>query len=148
MPTTQEQDNEALVRRWIQQVWNEKRPEVIHELLTPDVKAYGMGPNGTVLEGPDAFRAAYDLFTGAFPDVQISVEKVVASGDMVASYLIATATHKGDELGVPASGARVTFPVMTMARIRDGQIVEGWNVLDLLAALRQIDAVTLSAKLP
>jgi steroid delta-isomerase-like uncharacterized protein len=141
MATQQEEENKALIRRWLQEVWNEKKPEVIDELLTPDVKAHGMGPNGTVLTGPAAFRSAYDALTGAFPDVEVTVELMIASGDTVATYLTARATHGGDHLGVPATGAKVTFPVMSMARIVDGKIVEGWNVLDLLTVLQQVQAV-------
>jgi len=141
MPTTQEQENEALIRRWVEEVWNQKRPDVIEELLAPDVLAHGMGPNGTVLHGPQAFRAAYDTLTGAFPDVQIAVDQLVAAGDMVSCHLTCRATHGGDTLGVPPSGRAVTFPVMTMARVQDGRIVEGWNVLDLLSVLQQVEAV-------
>jgi len=139
--TTQEQQNQALMRRWLEEVWNQKRPEVIDELLAPDVLAHGMGPNGTVLQGPQAFRAAYDALTEAFPDVYITVDQLVASGEMVACHLTCEATHRGGSLGVPPSGKRVTFPVMNMARMRDGKILEGWNVLDLLAVLRQVEAV-------
>lgn len=139
--TQQEQENEALIRRWVEEVWNQKRPEVIEELCAPDVRAHGMGPNGTVLQGPGAFRGAYDAFTEAFPDVQIAIDQLVAGGDLVSCHLTCRGTHKGHSLGVPPSGRSVTFPVMTMARIREGRIIEGWNVLDLLTVMQQVEAV-------
>jgi len=143
-----ERENEALLRCWFEEIWNQKRPERIAELAAPDVIAHGMGPNGTDLRGTGAFRQAFDLFTGAFPDLHIAVERSVASGDTVAILLTCEATHGGDHLGIPATGKRVKFPVMTMARYRDGRIVEGWNVIDLLAALRQIGAVPAGDALP
>jgi len=80
--------------------------------------------------------------------LQVTVERTVANGDIVACLLRCEATHGGDHLGVPATGRRVNFPVMTMARYDDGKIVEGWNVLDLLAALRQIGAAPVGEALP
>ena len=143
-----EHENEKLLRFWFEEVWNKKQPELIAELFAPDSIAHGMGPNGTDLHGPAAFRQAYDLFTGAFPDLHVTIERTVASGDTVAVLLRCEATHGGDHLGIPATGRRVQFPVMTMARYQDGKIVEGWNVLDLLAALRQIGAAPVGEALP
>jgi steroid delta-isomerase-like uncharacterized protein len=143
-----ERENEARLRYWFEEVWNKKQPQLIAELFAPDSVAHGMGPNGTDLRGPEAFRKAYDLFTAAFSDLHVTVERTVASGDTVACLLRCEVTHGGDHLGIPATGQRVNFPVMTMARFQDGKIVEGWNVLDLLAALRQIGAAPIGEALP
>lgn len=145
---TIEHKNEALLRRWFEEIWNQKCPERIAELAAPDMVAHGMGPNGTDLHGPAAFEQVYALFMGAFPDLHVTVEQSVASGDMVVFLLRCEATHQGGQLGVPASGKRVAFPVMTTARYREGKIIEGWNVLDLLAALRQAEATPLGQTLP
>jgi steroid delta-isomerase-like uncharacterized protein len=136
-----EHDNEALTRCWYEEVWNQRRPERIVELVASDVIAHGMGPNAADLHGPEAFRQAYDTFIGAFPDLRITIEQCVASGEMVAVLLRCEATHDGDHLGIVATGKRVTFPVMSMAQYRDGKIVEGWNVLDLLTAFQQMGVV-------
>ncbi|MCW3098761.1 MAG: hypothetical protein JWL77_4379 [Chthonomonadaceae bacterium] len=138
---SKESEIEALMRTWFEEVWNQKRPERIPELMSADSIAHGMGPDAASLRGPEAFRQAYDTFTGAFPDLHITIEQFFATTDMVAVLLRCEATHAGDHLGVPASGKRVTFSVMTMARYCDGKIVEGWNVLDLLTAFRQIGVV-------
>jgi len=136
-----ESKNEALTRRWYEEVWNRKRAECIPELLAPHVVAHGMGADAAPLHGPEAFRQAFDMFTGAFPDLHITIEKCIAAGDTVTVLLRCEATHAGDHLGVPATGKRVTFPVMSIARYHDGLIVEGWNVLDLLTAFRQMGVV-------
>src|SRR5215472_15727195 len=105
-------ENEAHLRTWFEEVWNKKQPELIPQFFEPNSIAHGMGPNGTDLYGPEVFRQAYDLYTGAFPDLKITVERSVASGDMVVFLLRCEATHGGHHLGVPATGKRVTFPVM------------------------------------
>jgi steroid delta-isomerase-like uncharacterized protein len=134
------EENEILIRRWFSEVWNQRRPETIDELLAPDVIAHGMGPNGTDLRGPEGFRNAYDLFSAAFPDLHISIDQVVASADMAAAYFTCRGTHQGDHLGVPATGRFVAFPGMTMARYRDGRIIEGWNLIDFFSLFQQIGA--------
>jgi len=49
-------------------------------------------------------------------------------------------THLGDDLGIPSTGRRVTVTGMSMARVRDGQMVEGWNNWDTMALMQQIGA--------
>lgn len=141
-------ENEALIRYWVEEVWNQKRAEVIDELFSHDCIARGMGPNGTDLVGPDSFKGVHALFIGAFPDLRIEIGPMVVSGDMVASQLLCSATHQGDDLGIPASGRPVNFTAMTIARIKDGKIVEGWNCIDLLTAFQQVGAFEVSSKLP
>lgn len=141
-------ENEAIIRYWVEEVWNQKRAEVIDELVSPECIARGMGPNGTDLVGPEGFKGAHALFVGAFPDLQITIGPMVVSGDMVASQLTCTATHKGDHLGMPATGKQVQFPAMTIARLKDGKIVEGWNCIDLLTAFQQIGALKVSESMP
>jgi len=136
-----EHENEALIRRWFEEVWNQKRPEQITEMMSEDVVAHGMGADAAPIYGTDAFRQSFDLFTGAFPDLQITIEQCMAAGDRVVVLLRCEATHGGDNLGVPATGKRVTFPVMSMTRCHKGKIVEGWNVLDLMTAFRQMGVV-------
>lgn len=107
-----------------------------------------MGPNGTDLVGVEPFAQAHALFCEAFPDVHITVGPVVAEGDKVAAFLKCEATHVGDTLGIPGTGQPVTFNVMTIARIEDGKVVEGWNVLDLLSVFRQTGAMSVAEALP
>lgn len=132
---TEEQKNVALVKRWFQEVWNEGRIEIIDELLLPETRVHGL-PQDPALNGIDGFKQAYSIFRGAFPDVQITLDPIVAQGDKVAAHFVCVATHLGDHLGVPPTGDRVTFSGQTIAKFRDGYLVEGWNVLDLLGVIQ------------
>src|SRR5262245_40499679 len=94
--------NEALVRRWFEQVWNNGRQEAIDELFVSDGVAHGLATDQ--LHGPEGFRTFYQQFMGAFPDIQISIDDIISSGDRVAVRFTIRATHHGDHLGVPATG--------------------------------------------
>jgi predicted ester cyclase len=146
--TPQETKNEALARYWFEEVWNNRRAAIIDEMVDPECIARGMGPNGTDLQGPDGFKIAHTLFSGAFPDLHITLDVVVASGDIVAAHFTCRATHGGDDIGIPATGRAVQFSGMTMARFRDGKIIEGWNVIDLLSMMQQIHAIPAATSLP
>ena len=141
-------DAVTVVLDWVERVWNQKEPGVIAQYLTEETVAHGMGPNGTKLVGIEPFEKAHALFCEAFPDIHITVKVTVTEGDKVAAFLTCKATHKGDALGVAATHQSVEFNAMTIARIENGKIVEGWNVLDLLSVFQQIGAMKASSLLP
>jgi predicted ester cyclase len=69
------------------------------------------------------------------------VEAQIAEGDMVATRWTACGTHDGDFQGVPPTGREVTLRGMTIFRIADGKLVEGWTNPDLLGVMQQIGAI-------
>jgi predicted ester cyclase len=138
-------ENEALTRRWFEEVWNKQRPEAIDEMMAPEGIAYGLG--GANLVGPEAFKGFHNTFLGAFPDIRITVDDIISQGDKVAVRFSVRGTHRGDHLGVVATNRPVEFSAMSFVRWRSGQIVEGWNSVDMHGMLQQIDAVQTKAKL-
>jgi predicted ester cyclase len=141
-------DNVTVVLDWVERVWNQKEPGAIAKFLTDETVAHGMGPNGTKLVGIEPFEQAHALFCDAFPDIHVTVDITVAEGDKVAAFLLCRGTHKGNALGVDATDQAVEFNAMTIARIRDGKVIEGWNVLDLQSVFQQIGAMKVSNALP
>ena len=133
--------NEALTRRWFEEVWNQGRAEAIDELMAPDGIAHGLGSGEDDLRGPEGFKTFHARFKGAFPDIKITVEDIISAGNKVAVRFTCRATHAGDHLGVAPTHRKVAFEAMSFVRWREGQIVEGWNSVDMLGMLQQIDAV-------
>ena len=140
-------DCERLVRRWFEEVWNKGRAEAIEEMLAPDCIIHGLGGVEADLRGPAAFKPFFARFKGAFPDIQITVEEVIADGDRCACRFTGRMTHQGDHLGVPATGRDVALEAMAVTHWRNGQIVEAWNTVDMLGMLHQIGAVQTSVSL-
>ena len=122
--------NKMLARRWFEQVWNQARPEAIDEMFARDGRAWGCPDPLTAIEGPAEFHKYYEQLHGAFPDVQITVDDVIAEGDKVAIRWTARMTHSGDHLGFKATGKAVILPGMSMIIVRDGMLHEGWNSAD------------------
>jgi steroid delta-isomerase-like uncharacterized protein len=134
------EENISLIRRWYREVWREGKNDTIFELIAPNARLRGqVGPDAEI-RGPEGFAAFAENIRNAFPDTEVEVEDIFAVDDKVAVRWIATGTHKGDGLGVSASGTRVRICGTTIARIENGKIVEGWDNWDRLGMLEQIGA--------
>jgi steroid delta-isomerase-like uncharacterized protein len=134
--------NKALMRRWFDEVWNKGRAEAIGEMFAADGVGHGLSDEpGKTINGPSEFVPFHSVFRGAFPDIEVVVEDVIAEGDMVAARCSVRGRHTGDHLGIAASHAPVGFTGMVMARIKDGKIVEAWNNFDFLSMNKQIGLI-------
>jgi steroid delta-isomerase-like uncharacterized protein len=86
----------------------------------------------------DYFR----MLLSAFPDMQMQLDDLLVSGDKAVARVKIVATHKGEFLGVPATGRRVEIQLIDIMRFDDaGLLREHWGVADMLALLQQIGAV-------
>ena len=132
------EENIQLMRRWFQEVWNEGQMETVYDLLSPDSVARGQRGAEAEIRGPEEFEKFAREIRGAFPDMKMTVEDVFGVGDKVVLRWSATMTHTGDGLGFPASGRTVRSRGISIARIVDGKIVEGWDNWDQLGMLEQI----------
>ncbi len=134
------EENVELMRRWFKEVWNEGRTQTIYDLFAPDGIAIGEHEDGKPLRGPADFVPFVKRIRGAFPDTHIVIEDAFGAGDKVVVRWTATMTHSGDHLGMPASGKPVRITGTTIARVRDNQIIEGWDNWDQAGMLKQIGA--------
>jgi steroid delta-isomerase-like uncharacterized protein len=94
-------------------------------------------PPGTP-PGPKAFRAAWEMLRGAFPDFHFVIEESVEAGELVCSRYTDSGVQKGEFAGLPASGRRMEILGLDMIRVRDGLVVEHWSLLDVPALMQQL----------
>jgi steroid delta-isomerase-like uncharacterized protein len=84
----------------------------------------------------------FRLLLGAFPDFQMNVEDVIASGDKAVARLQVTGTHKGEFMGIPATGKSVSVNLIDITRFGDdGLAREHWGVVDQLALMQQLGVI-------
>jgi len=127
---------EALVRQWFQEVWVQGDESAIDRLLHPDAVVHGLSPES--LRGPEAFKPFYRVMRGALSDMHIEIERVVVQGDSCAVLCHVNAKHTGDALGGQPTNQPLKCDGITKARVKDGQLVEGWNVFDFLSMYQQM----------
>lgn len=89
----------------------------------------------------EGVKQFYGMMFAAFPDAKVDLEGVVAEGDEVACRYTFRATHRGEFMGVPPSGNRVTMAGMTILRFANGKCVERWQNADMLGLMQQLGAI-------
>ncbi len=127
-------ENEAVVRRGIDQMLGEGRFEIADQLFHPDYVYHGDDRDYALADTVANMR---DL-RAAFPDLQVRVDRAVATGELVAFQWSGSGTNSGRVSGFPGNGRRGRLSGMAFARFRDGRIVEEWSVTDGLFILRQL----------
>ena len=137
------EQNKALVRRVIEEAWNQGHLEVIDEIFAPDYTEHilrqGQEP------GVEGYKGRVLATRAAFPDLVCDVQDLIAEGDRIALRYTLRGRHDGDLAGIPASGERMSSDGMVFARFQDGRIVERWQVHDDLALRQQIGAFPAAA---
>jgi steroid delta-isomerase-like uncharacterized protein len=131
------EENKALARRVIEQMFNEGNLDVADELLALDYVDHDPTLPEDV-HGPEGFKEYVGMYRSAFPDLHVQIEDQIAEGDRVATRWTGTGTHDGDLAGIAPTGKRVTVPGMEIVRIANGKLVEGWEGYDSGTLMRQL----------
>lgn len=131
-------DAATLIRRWFDEVWNKGMAATIDELFTLESVMWGVGRPGVASHGPAEFKTFYEAMRRACPDAQIILEQVVQEGDTAFARWTGTMTHTGEGLGMPPTNKKMTLCGMSACKVRDGKIVEGWNIWDQVGMAREL----------
>ena len=128
----------GVARRWFEEVWNQRHKETIFELMDP--KAVGHTAAAPTL-GPEQWKARFwEPFRQSFGDIRVTVDQALSEGEDVAVRWSASMKHVGPLFGVAPSGRTVSFSGSTWMRVRDGQIVEGWDTWDFTGLMVRLGA--------
>ena len=114
---------EALLRRITEEIWNDRRLELVDELIADDFVDHIAMP-GLEGTGRNRYRASVQLMHTAFSDYHEEIEFVVADDERAVSYVRLTGIHDGELMGVPPTGRAVDVRAMGILRFADGQAVE------------------------
>ena len=112
----------------MEEVWNKGRESAIDEMLDENAVVHGI--EDIKEKGPVAFKQFFQGFRSQFPEIHVDVQDVVSEGDMETCRCLVDATTAG--------GQKVQFSGMTVTKIANGKIVEGWNNFDFLSMYKQL----------
>ena len=132
--------NKAIVSRYVEQVWNNGRLDLIEEFFADDVTEHGI-PQIPGLDGRESLKAVIGGAREALPDIQLTLHDVIAEGDKVVTRYTWQATHQGELMGVPATGKQLTNSGAGIYRLSNARIVEIWNFFDNLGLMQQLGVV-------
>ena len=133
--------NKAIVRRLIEQVWNDSRVDLIEEFYTEDVVDHIVGISSK--PGQDGVRESANVILNAFPDLHLAIDDEIAEGDKVVIRWTMTGSQKGELLGIPATSKQVTQSGMTVYRLVNARVAELWFLTDKLRMMQQLGVTTI-----
>jgi steroid delta-isomerase-like uncharacterized protein len=129
-------DNATIVRRFVDEVITQGNIEAAAQYVWEDVIEQvplpGQGP------GLDGLKDILRAMRAGFPDIVFSIQEQVAERDKVASRFEWTGTHRGEFLGIPATGRTVRVWGMVIDRLEDGRIKDTRIIMDTFGLLGQL----------
>ena len=130
------QDNRTVVRRFIEETINQGRIDAAAQFVWEDVVEQvplpGQGP------GLEGLKETLRGMRSAFPDLFFSVEEQIADGDKVLTRFEWTGTHRGEFVGIPATGRSVKVWGMVIDRLEDSRIKDTRIIMDMLGLMMQL----------
>jgi predicted ester cyclase len=150
-PVTTDEESTAVVRRLFEEGWGQGNLQVVDEVVADDVivhrapaTAGSIPPTTFATPGPVGYAAGIQVLRTDFPDLRVTIEDVIADGDMVAmrTTIAGTQADPIDNLGVPNTGRPMAREVWVFARVECGKVAELWVLVDNLTMLRQLGIIT------
>lgn len=133
------ENNKALVRRFYEEVFNQKKRAAIDEFSDPNYVDHTAPPG--LPAGIEGQKQLIGMYLTAFPDLHLTVEDMIAEGDKVVSRWSGSGTHQGKFMGIPPTGKQGTVTGIEIIRIAGSKFVEHWMELDALGLLQQLGVV-------
>jgi len=131
-------DDEAVVRRFYEEMNNGRKNELASELFTADHRL--RDPQVVVQDGPegvvDAAKPYQDALNGHW-----EINDIFSTGDKVVVRWTGTGEHVGELNGIPPTGKAIHVSAISIHRMADGKIAETWEVWDTLGLLQQLGVV-------
>ncbi|KKK82902.1 hypothetical protein LCGC14_2798740 [marine sediment metagenome] len=130
-------DSKTIARRFVEEGWNNRNLDAIDELVHEDYIDHDPG-NPYRDEGREGLKKLISMYQDAFADSEWTIDDLFAEGDRVVMRWTARGTHRGELMGIPASGRQVTVTGINIDRTADGKIVEAWANWDMVGLLQQL----------
>ena len=128
--------NEALVRRWIEEGFNQSRPNVVDDLFAERISV-----NGHIV-GRDGLKQNMSRHLRGFPDLHVTIDDILAEGRKVGIWYTVEGTHRGEFEAIPPTGNRVKWAGADLFGVDSGKISEAQFLSDFHGLLTQLGATT------
>jgi steroid delta-isomerase-like uncharacterized protein len=135
------EENKAVLRREVEELYNHTgNLDVVEEIFSPEYVSHV--PTSGEVRGIEGARQFAATFREAFPDLQNTIEDMVAEEDKVAMRFRGSGTHEGETeaFGSP-TGKRMEITGITIKRLSEGKIVEAWTNFDALGMMQQLGVI-------
>ena len=139
------EQNKAVVRRVFDELWNKGNLPVADELFASTYTHHDPSTPDAG-RGPESEKKRVTLYRTALHDLRLTIEDIIAEGEMVTARWSCRGTHKGDLNGIAPTGKQIAISGISMVRFASGKMVEGWINWDALGLMQQLGVVPDVAK--
>jgi steroid delta-isomerase-like uncharacterized protein len=131
-------DPKSVVRSFFDGI-NANDASVLEELVADDFVERETFPG--IPPDKEGVRQFFAMFRSAFPDFRMEPHEIIAEGDLACVRSTTTGTHEGEFMGIPPTGKKIEVLGFDLVRVRDGQAVEHWGLLDAMTMMQQLGAI-------
>lgn len=135
--STTEAENKEISRSHAEESAGEGNLELVDEHVTDDYVWHRPGARDSI-HGPDGVKEFIVEMRNAFPDLEVTVEDLIAEDNKVVRRDRWTGTHEGEFMGIEPTGKEIEIQGIVINRIEDGQMVESWGQADMMGAMEQL----------
>ena len=133
------EQHKALMNRFVEEVINQQNLDAADEIVAEDFVELDPFPGQE--QGREGLKRVLATFFVGFPNLDWLVEEQIAEGDKVVSRFRWHGTHKGEFLGIPATGRQITVKGVVIDRVVDGKEAESRILMDTLGMMQQLGVV-------
>jgi steroid delta-isomerase-like uncharacterized protein len=130
------EENKTKQRRVWEEVFNKGNLGIISEYFAPGYTY--RSPLGMEVKGPEGFKQMVAMMRTALPDMHVTIDDMFAEGDRVATRFTITGTSKGEMMGIPPTGNKITVSGIVITRWAGGKEEEAWEYIDTAAFFQQL----------
>ena len=131
-----DEENKAGQRRVWEEAFGKGNLEVIDELFAPSYSF--KSPLGIDIKGAEGFKQNLAMMRSAFPDMNISIDDMLAVDEKVVTRFTMKGTFTGEMMGIPPTGKDISVSGIVITRWENGKEVEAWESIDTLAYYQQL----------
>ncbi len=132
-------ENKDLLRHFFIDLFNNGELDVVDEIVGLNYVNHNAMPGE--MPGREGLKSFVSQLRFSFPDLQFTLEQQLAEGDKVVTRWIASGTHQGDFLGIPATGKSLSISGTNIHRVSGGVIQEAWQDWDALGMMQQLGVI-------
>ncbi len=133
-------DLREMAQRFNDEVFSQGKLDTIDELVAEDFIEREQVPSG-VEANREGLKQFVTMFRTAFPDLKAKVIATAVDGDELWIHSEFSGTNKGEFMGMPATGKKMTVAGFDRVKTRDGKVVEHWGMFDNMSMMTQLGAI-------
>ena len=134
------EDLKNIIKSFYSEIINKGNLSIINTIMSESFIDHNIPPEAP--NGIEGFIQFLRMVSTAFPDIQVTVQELIAENNMVVSRLSITGTQTGILMGkIAPTNKKAVWTGIDIFKIENGKITDRWSQRDLLSMMKQIGAI-------